>query len=281
MSAGYVVGDSTQLTAGGGQILIDSRDVGYAKGKIGMSREVENLIVKTGIPKSTILQLLLGEDYNLEIPMIQVGNMENLAVVMGIPSRTQDDDEVTVAMGSTPANVRTFASRNGSTPQFIKIAPNITTLVVKNSGETVTYVAGTDYIVYNAALGLVQALPDGDIADGQTVHVSYHTTPVAYQEILLGKVVAIQNHKIEYLHISPAGGWLLHYCFWKCQGDGSIDLSLDTEGSDVMVALAKMKAQNDEANHPTSSTQGPTGFIRFVPADLVSAYLASEVEIAP
>lgn len=275
MSAGYVVGDNTQLTAGGAQILIDMRDVGYCKGKLGMSREVENLIVKTGIPKSTILQLLLGEDYNLEIPMIQVGNIENLAIVMGIPSRTEDDDEVTVAMGSAAANVRTFAVRNGYTTEFIKLPPNISTVVVKNTAESTTYTLNDDYIIVSAAQGLIMRNPGGAITAGQTVHVSYHYTPVAFQELLLGKVVAIQNHRVDYLHISPAGQWLLHYCFWKCQGDGSIDLSLDTEGSDVMVALAKMKAQNDEANHPTSSTQGPTGFIRFIPADLVTAYLAT------
>lgn len=275
MSAGYIVGDNTQLTAGGGQVLMDSYDVGYCQGKLGMSREVENLIVKTGVPKSTILQLPLGEDYNLEIPMLQVGNMDNLARVMGIPKITNDDTEVTVTMGGAAANVRTFAVRSGSTAQYIKLRENLTTLVVKNTAENVTYDVNDDYFIENAGTGYVVRNPGGAITSGQTVHCSYHYTPVEYEELLLGKTQSIINRQVEYLHISPVGGWLLHYCFWKCQGDGNIDLSLDTDGGAPMIALSKMKAMNDEANHPSSSTVGPTGFIRLVPSTLVTAYLAT------
>ena len=43
--------------------------------------------------------------------------------------------------------------------------------VVKNSGDTVTYVAGVDYIA-NLQLGWIKVLSTGAIADGATIHVS-------------------------------------------------------------------------------------------------------------
>ncbi len=290
MGAGYVIGDNTQMTAGGGQILIapwtgttppvgGGYDVGYAKGKIGMAREVENLVVKSGIPKSIILQLLLGEDYKLDLPQIQVGNINNLGVAMGIEPNSEAGTPVVVAFGLTPGvsvGVFTFAPANGSDVEYIQFGPNLDDLVVKNVAEDATFVLNDDYIIVNAATGLVMATPGGALdGGGEIVHCSYQITPVAYEELLLGKVSPLKFYQIEYLHISPAGSWLLHYKFWKCQGDGSVDLSLDTEGSDVMVALAKMVALNDQAHHPSSSTVGPTGFIRLVPAALVSAYLAT------
>jgi len=291
MSAGYTVGDPLEITAGGAQVLLNQRDAGYCQGKLGMSREVENLIVKVGIPRTTVLQLLLGEDYKLEIPMIQVANINNLGTVMGIPPRSQTGATGAVAFGTAATastGVYTFATQNGSDLSFIQLGhPNVENLVVKSVDEVTTYLDAaatgatgpTDYAIVNAASGLVARMPDSAFAIGATVHVAYDYTTVSFDELLLGKSIALQNYQVEYLHLSPQG-FLLHYCFWKCQGDGSIDMGLDSGASAPMIALAKMTAQNDEANHPSSATQGPTGFIRVVPSALVTAYLAT-VTIIP
>lgn len=279
MSAGVVVGDGSQITAGTAQVLIDGRDVGYCKGKLAMAREVENLIVEAGIPKSTVAQIFLKENYNLEIPMIQVNNMDNLSLVMGIDKRVQDDTPVVVAFGGSPSESQsyTFASRNGSVPKFIRLRGlNISSVTVKNAAEDTTYDEGDDYIIFNAASGLIMATPGGALASGTpTVHVAYTHTPVEFEELLLGGIPDFAYHEIDYLHVSPNGGWLLHYKFWRTQGDGSVDLSFDSEASEPMVALGKLKAYNDSANHPASSSVGPTGFIRLVPAAQVEDYLAT------
>ena len=279
MSAGIVVGDGSQITAGTAQVLIDGRDVGYCKGKLAMAREVENLIVEAGIPKSTVAQIFLKENYNLEIPMIQVNNMDNLSLVMGIDKRVQNDTPVAVAFGASPSlsESYTFASRNGSVPEFIRLnGLNVSSITLKNAAESVTYTVGDDYIVFNAASGLIMAVAGGLLdGGGAVVHAAYTKTPVSFEELLLGGIPDFAYHEIDYLHISPNGGWLLHYKFWKTQGDGSVDLSFDSEASEPMVALGKLKAYNDTAGHPASSSVGPTGFIRLVPTAQVEDYLAT------
>lgn len=274
--AGVVTGYDDEITAGTAQVLIDLRDVGYCEGKLGCAREVNNLIVKAGIPRSTVKTIFLEEDWNLEIPMIQVGNMDNLSIVMGLPKRVQDATPVTVSAAET----YTFADRAGSPFQAIAIthsgqrAFNLSTVVVKDEATGLTtYDDGDDYI-YESATGLIYRIPNGAIAEDGQVKVTYHYTPVAYEEILLGKNTLLESHRVDYIHTAP-DGWLLHYCFWKCQGDGSIDISFDSGASAPMVALGKLKAQNDQANHPSSSTQGPTGFIRYIPAEQAEAYLAT------
>ena len=275
--AGVVTGYDDEITAGTAQVLIDLRDVGYCEGKLGCAREVNNLIVKAGIPRSTVKTIFLEEDWNLEIPMIQVGNMDNLSIVMGLPKRVQAATPVTVS----DAETYTFANRAGTPFQAIAIthsgqrAYNLSSVVVTNTAGSVTYDVDDDYIV-DAETGLIYRNPSASsaITAGQSVKVTYHYTPAAYEEILLGKNTLLESHRVDYIHTAP-DGWLLHYCFWKCQGDGSIDISFDSGASAPMVALGKLKAQNDQANHPSSSTQGPTGFIRYISADEAEAYLAT------
>lgn len=273
--AGVVTGYDDEITAGTAQVLIDLRDVGYCEGKLGCAREVNNLIVKAGIPRSTVKTIFLEEDWNLEIPMIQVGNMDNLSIVMGLPKRVQDATPVTVSAAQT----YTFADRAGTPFQAIALshngqrAFNLSSVVVKDVDDSPTYTVGDDYVVH-AETGLIFRNPSGAIAEDAQVHVTYHYTPVAYEEILLGKNTLLESHRVDYIHTAP-DGWLLHYCFWKCQGDGSIDISFDSGASAPMVALGKLKAQNDQANHPSSSTQGPTGFIRYIPAEQAEDYLAT------
>lgn len=60
-------------------------------------------------------------------------------------------------------------------------------LVIKNNAETVVYVKGTDYQVYNTnkdgELGRIYVLPDGSISSGQTLKVSYSYDAITYQKL--------------------------------------------------------------------------------------------------
>lgn len=74
--------------------------------------------------------------------------------------------------------------------------PHVANVVVKNSGGTVTYVAGTDYTV-NAATGVVTRVPGGAITSGQAVSVSYDyqdTTKVT-NSVIIGGVDQITGNK--------------------------------------------------------------------------------------
>jgi len=56
--------------------------------------------------------------------------------------------------------------------KFVEIGKlMISTVVVKNTAGTVTYVSGTDYEI-NPRLGMIKALSTGDIAAGESVNVS-------------------------------------------------------------------------------------------------------------
>jgi len=50
--------------------------------------------------------------------------------------------------------------------------PKVNTVVVKNSAGTVTYAAGTDYVLH-ADIGMIEPLSTGTITDGQALQVDY------------------------------------------------------------------------------------------------------------
>ena len=92
--------------------------------------------------------------------------MENLALAL---------------MGDVAALSQTSGSVDAGTPEDVVAEMDkwveldyaaVSAVVVKDDEDTRTYVEDTDYEV-NARLGMIQALSGGDIADGETLHVSY------------------------------------------------------------------------------------------------------------
>ena len=120
----------------------------------------------------------------------------------------------------------------------------------------------------DAVKGIIYRLPGGAITSGQTVHVAYTYTPVSFDEILLGNNAALVNKQVEFIHTSPVSGDVFHYCYWKCQGTGNLDLSFKKQ--EFMIITADLVAIPDAVNHPTC----PTGFMRRVPAAQAASYLA-------
>ena len=63
---------------------------------------------------------------------------------------------------------------------------NVSSVVVKDVTDTTTYVAGTDYNVISPALGLIETLVGGAIADDAVLHVSYAYAAQSGYQVSIG-----------------------------------------------------------------------------------------------
>lgn len=97
---------------------------------------------------------------------------------------------------------------------------HVTSVVVKDSTDTTTYVSGTDYTL-DATLGQITALSTGDIEDEEVLHVSYTyasqsgtkvlggtTSQIKVQIELMGKNLVTGRNvyvKVRQCTISPSG----------------------------------------------------------------------------
>lgn len=270
MPAGVISGNSNNVTIGGAQVLFDSYDIGITEGDITINRETQVKQGKDGIPLQIYIQVPIEETWKIKVPMVE-STAKNIArASSNLVVNTTSATPVVVPFGGTPATSAafTFASLHGGSVEAIILAgPNVSAITVKNAAEGVTYVANTDYFV-DTIKGIIYRLPGGAITSGQTVHVAYTYTLVSLDEILLGVNLALVNKKVEFIHKSPVSGDVFHYCYWKCQGTGNLDLSFKKQ--DFMIINADLVAIPDAVAHPTC----PTGFLRRVPAAYAATYLA-------
>lgn len=270
MPAGVISGNSNNVTIGGAQVLFDSYDIGITEGDILINRETQVKTGKDGIPLQIYIQVPIEETWKIKVPMVE-STANNIArASSNLLASTTSATPVVVPFGGTPATSAafTFANLHGGGVQAIILAgADVSAVTVKNAAEGTTYVNNTDYMI-DAVKGIIYRLPGGAITSGQTVHVAYTYTPVSYDEILLGNNAALVNKKVEFIHTSPVSGDVFHYCYWKCQGTGNLDLSFKKQ--EFMIITADLVAIPDAVNHPTC----PTGFMRRVPAAQAASYLA-------
>jgi len=69
---------------------------------------------------------------------------------------------------------------------------NVTLVVIKDATDTTTYVAGTDYNVVSAALGLIEILATGSITDAEVLHASYSYAAEAGYKVDIGSNALIR-----------------------------------------------------------------------------------------
>lgn len=274
MAAGVVTGDSNQVTIGGAQVLFDTVDVGYTDGDIECNRETTVKELEDGIPLQVVLQVPIREKWNIKIPMVQssIANMSRASSNLlaynsaGTEVTISSYQSFTFAAGFNSSPLQGFQVKD-STASSIPCT-NLNTVVVKDSTGVTTYTVDDDYFV-DAARGMIYRNPSGAISSLATVRVTWKYTNAAYDELRFGLNTAIQNKKVEFIHVSPVDGRVHHTCFWKCQGTGSLTLSHKKE--DWLGFTADMVALPDVAGHPSN----PTGFRRVVPAAGATAYLAT------
>ena len=76
--------------------------------------------------------------------------------------------------------------------EFVRLVhQDVSSVVVKDATDTTTYVAGTDYTV-NAALGMIETLSGGAIADGATLHVTYSYAAQSGYQVNIGTKTLIR-----------------------------------------------------------------------------------------
>lgn len=124
----------------------------------------------------------------------------------------------------------------------------VSNVVVTDSTSTTTYVEGVDYIVDYTA-GMILALSDGAITDGESLLVSYD-----YAEITSKEIKGITNPTTQgYLRFvgDPAAGSAYEAEFWKVDltADGDVGFITETDWAQINYTAEITK---DEINHPDS-----------------------------
>jgi len=215
------------VTLGGALVRIDGADVGFTDGDIEIQREVEVKELEDGIPLTIVGQIPLSDKYKVKIPMVEA-TADNLSkaslnipieVTSGGTLTKVDGDDYAVTFGPDPA---------GSPFEVFELpVVNASGLVVENVAENVTYTNNTDYIMVTNAYGTrVFRNPAGAIASGATVRVQFTGTQRTSHKLPFGLNRPINNRVVEIIHTSPNDGRLFTFKFWKCQGKGSLNLSL-------------------------------------------------------
>jgi len=128
----------------------------------------------------------LGTDYSVDANLGQV-----TPLVGGVITASQALKISYVAATTTAEAVTT-----GQVGDWVKLANRrISNVVVKNSGATVTYTAGTDYVV-DAKPGFIKPLPGGAITEDQDLKVTYSCAALAGTTVQ-GSVVPSKLLRVE------------------------------------------------------------------------------------
>ena len=117
---------------------------------------------------------------------------------------------------------------------------NISSLVVKGSAGTPTYVLDTDYELINAVTGEIKILASGSITTGLALELDYDYAARSREEILPGKDTSIKGSaRLEF-----EGGingndvtWIINNCELKPEGDNSLSSTEPSQANMVLNVL--------------------------------------------
>ena len=154
------------------------------------------------------------------------------------------DDEAITGSGSGAAVVN---SATGGT-----IVATNPTILVQDSADAVTYVAGTDYTILSSSkddkVGRIKVLDGGSITDKETLHITYGYLKYDYYEIQAFKNTQIVG-RLRFVSDNAAGEDL-EIEAWNV----SLTSSGDTPfiGDDWSTLAFSVKVLKDETGHPDS-----------------------------
>lgn len=124
--------------------------------KIDYSKVIENVTGQGGVGSSSLTSV----EYNIKIMMRSVKPTHLAMALQGTAT--------TIAGGSTTG--QQYTARLG---KFLRMAHvKISSVVITNIGGTVTYAAGTDYLVHGDQ-GLIEILSTGTITEGLGLDIDY------------------------------------------------------------------------------------------------------------
>jgi hypothetical protein len=79
----------------------------------------------------------------------------------------------------------------------------LSSVVVKNDADAITYVLGTDYLLDTEA-GLIMPLSTGDIAEDDVIHLAYTYAAITVKRLDAAKVSTIEGH-VYFIGNPPSG----------------------------------------------------------------------------
>ncbi len=125
-------------------------------------------------------------------------------------------------------------------------------VLVQDSTDTITYVAGTDYeintVLKDDKIGRIKILDGGSIAAGDELHVTYQYRACTYTEVQALKQTLMEG-ELRFVSDNPVGAQQMVQ-IWRCSLTPTGDTSLIGESwSEIAISGEVLK---DDVNHPDS-----------------------------
>ncbi len=154
------------------------------------------------------------------------------------------DDEAITGSGTGAAEVMSATGGVLST-----ITPKI---LVQDSTDTTTYVAGTDYVLditlSDDAIGRIKILATGSITAGETLHVTYQYATLTYSNIAMFANTQVVG-KLRFVSDNPAGQQQ-ELMVWSVSLTPSGDTAMIGDDWSTLGFVGEIL--KDETNHPLS-----------------------------
>lgn len=251
------MGNFNQVALGLGMLSFNGVDVGFLKEQVNYKYSYEIEKFKSGVPRK--LQGSVTKELVSELTAgVAELSAENMAMALGGLDITTTGSTQTI--NDAANQERTFAAWGDSGLEAILLdGPQVASLVVKNTAEDTTYVAGDDYWLIpgnSVAPGLVYANPDGDISSGQTVRVAYTYEEITGKKVKLGTQFSLQQATLQFVHTRPQTGKLVTIVMWKASVNGTLDWNFQEDSFTVNNVTF-------EAVEDTSHADEPMGYVLF------------------
>lgn len=250
--------DSDLLPLGKGEVLVNRYDSNGALTYWRHLGNVESFEFNTeddvlekysSMERSAPLYKRVTRRRNVNLTMVlSEYDIENLALVL-----MGESGELTQTAVAVTNEVVTASAKLGAYYQLAKFGPYTVGPVLEESVTPTTLVLGTDYVIVDSFLGIIQLLPTAvNIADGETMQADY--TPTAYStgatgiKTVKGGTKSLIEVAVKFIS-DPASGPKTHVDVWRASvsPNGALGL-ISEEWSTIQLTMA---VQDDSVNNPT------------------------------
>ncbi|MEE8574204.1 MAG: hypothetical protein V3T30_02225 [Thermodesulfobacteriota bacterium] len=231
--------ETTDLLIGGAEIFFNDGSGNRRLGNIpslGINKEtsgIDHFTAESGArikDKSIITDL--GLALNFKIDEFDDENFNALFMADGVTDASYAASSVTDEVHTAYKDRYLFMDFN-----------QISTVVIQDVTDTTTYVAGTDYNIYDAALGIIEIIGSGAIADDDVLHIDYAYAAGTRNKIKPGNTLTLEGSaRLEFkaLNGKPLT-WVIPNCALKVEG--SLELASENwSESDITIEVLKSTA---------------------------------------